>query len=90
MNTHSRIHRWFESSLLALALAACGGPSIQAPLLPSAITQVMTKPVHQGATWSLRVVDVASGQLIYDLKSTAWAGRMSSATSRSSPGRGRS
>jgi D-alanyl-D-alanine carboxypeptidase len=74
MNTYSRIKgRCAPGTLsalaIALALAACGGSSSTGEPLPAAITQVMNQPMYDGATWSLRVVDLASGQVIYDLDS---------------------
>jgi D-alanyl-D-alanine carboxypeptidase len=71
MNTLSSIPRHCALGLLALALVACGGSNTLSPPLPAAIAQVMAKPVYQGSTWSLRVVDVASGEVIYDLNSSA-------------------
>jgi D-alanyl-D-alanine carboxypeptidase len=67
MNAISRVTVGRVLFLLAsgLGLAACGG-SVNSPLLPDAITQVMNKPVYRDSTWSLRVVDLASGQIIYD------------------------
>src|SRR5438477_13173992 len=37
--------------------------------LPGAIRAIMEKPRYSGATWALRVVDVKSGAVIYDLNS---------------------
>src|ERR1700719_4010560 len=37
--------------------------------LPGAIRAIMEKPRYSGATWALRVVDIKSGDVIYDLNS---------------------
>jgi hypothetical protein len=37
--------------------------------LPKAIRTIMEKPRYSEATWALRVTDVQSGELIYDLNS---------------------
>ncbi len=62
--------------MLALLLTACGGSNLTRatkpdsyPAMPSSIAQIMNKPMYQGAAWSLRVVDLASGQVIYDQRS---------------------
>jgi len=59
---------------LGLGLAACGGSSSvnsHGLPVPQAIAQVMNKPAYRGSTWSLRVVDLASGQIIYDLNAAS-------------------
>lgn len=71
MHMPSRIQRHCASGLVALALVACGGSNTLNLPVPQPIAQVMAKPIYEGATWSLRVVDVASGQVIYDLDSSA-------------------
>ncbi|RZF27132.1 peptidase S13 [Paraburkholderia sp. UYCP14C] len=59
---------------LAILLAACGGsinsvsPVNQA--IPPAIQQIMAKPAYKGSTWSLRVVDLDSGSVVYDMNSS--------------------
>jgi D-alanyl-D-alanine carboxypeptidase len=70
MTTFSRIQGRCALGALAIALAACGGSSSTNEPLPDSITQVMSQPMYEGATWSLRVVDLASGQVIYDLNSS--------------------
>ena len=37
--------------------------------LPKAIRTIMEKPRYSEATWALRVTDVQSGEVIYDLNS---------------------
>ena len=56
---------------LAACIAACGGSSSTNTSVPQDITQVMNKPMYQGSTWALRVVDVNSGDVIYDMNSNA-------------------
>lgn len=46
----------------------CGGASGMSAL-PSAIRAIMQKPRYSKATWALRVVDLKSGTVIYDLNS---------------------
>ncbi|SAK63903.1 D-alanyl-D-alanine carboxypeptidase/D-alanyl-D-alanine-endopeptidase [Caballeronia catudaia] len=55
---------------LAASLSACGSDSNNTAV-PDSITQVMKKPMYQGSTWALRVVDLNSGDVIYDMNSNA-------------------
>jgi D-alanyl-D-alanine carboxypeptidase len=57
--------------LLIPLLSACGSFNASNPRVPDSITQIMAKPVYKGAVWSLRVVDLESGQLIYDANPNA-------------------
>ncbi|MFM0516158.1 MULTISPECIES: D-alanyl-D-alanine carboxypeptidase/D-alanyl-D-alanine-endopeptidase [Caballeronia] len=59
------------SCALAASVAACGGSDSNNTSVPDAITQIMKKPMYQGSTWALRVVDLNSGDLIYDMNSNA-------------------
>ena len=59
------------SCALAAFIAACGGSDSNDTSVPDAITQVMKKPMYQGSTWALRVVDLNSGDVIYDMNSNA-------------------
>ncbi|SAK46602.1 D-alanyl-D-alanine carboxypeptidase precursor [Caballeronia calidae] len=57
---------------LMTSIAACGGSSdSNNTSVPDEITQVMQKPMYQGSTWALRVVDVNSGDVVYDMNSNA-------------------
>ncbi len=62
--------------LLGIVAAGCGGDSggggggSVTPGLPSAILAIMQKPRYSEATWGLRVTDVNSGAVIYDLNSS--------------------
>ncbi|SAK52073.1 D-alanyl-D-alanine carboxypeptidase/D-alanyl-D-alanine-endopeptidase [Caballeronia hypogeia] len=58
------------SCALASSIAACGGSDSNTSV-PDSITQVMKKPMYQGSTWALRVVDLNSGDVIYDMNSSA-------------------
>jgi PBP4 family serine-type D-alanyl-D-alanine carboxypeptidase len=59
--------------LLVTALLCCfaltGFARGDSGALPGAIQDVMQKPQYSEATWALRVVDVKSGAVIYDLNS---------------------
>lgn len=56
----------------AFLLVSCGDSlNTSAAVVPDSIMQVMKKPVYQNATWSLKVVDLDSGQSIYDMNSGA-------------------
>lgn len=57
------------SAAVSLALlAGCGGGNDdEGRPLPEAIKTVMAKPVYRNAVWGLRVVDLASGELIYSV-----------------------
>jgi D-alanyl-D-alanine carboxypeptidase/D-alanyl-D-alanine-endopeptidase (penicillin-binding protein 4) len=62
--------------LLGIFAAGCGcdsggdgGGGSVTPGLPSAILAIMQKPRYSEATWGLRVTDVNSGAVIYDLNS---------------------
>ncbi len=49
-------------------LASCGGGNNdEGRPLPEAITSVMTKPVYRNAVWGLRVVDAATGEVVYSV-----------------------
>lgn len=56
----------------AILLSGCSsndqaeGPS---PAIPADITAVFNKPLYSESTWALRVVDMESGEVIYDLRS---------------------
>lgn len=41
-------------------------PTVAAQRLPEEIQAIFDKPMYDGATWGLRVVDLESGQVIYD------------------------
>ncbi|SAL82928.1 D-alanyl-D-alanine carboxypeptidase precursor [Caballeronia arvi] len=56
---------------LAASTSACGGSDSNDTAVPDSITQVMKKPMYQGSTWALRVVDLNSGDVIYDMNSNA-------------------
>ncbi|SAK65695.1 D-alanyl-D-alanine carboxypeptidase/D-alanyl-D-alanine-endopeptidase [Caballeronia ptereochthonis] len=56
---------------LVASVAACGGSDSPNTSVPDSITQVMKKPMYQGSTWALRVVDLTSGNVIYDMNSNA-------------------
>ncbi len=57
--------------LFGLLVDACGGdgstpPPAPGTQIPPALLAIMNKATYSKATWGLRVVDLASGQLIYD------------------------
>lgn len=59
-------------ALVLALLAGCGGDdnndvSIQA--LPGGIGQILRKPAYRSALWAMRVVDLDTGQVLYDLHS---------------------
>jgi D-alanyl-D-alanine carboxypeptidase len=56
----------FTTLLLGLCAIGCGGGGGN---LPNSIRTIMKKPIYSGATWALRVVDVKSGAVIYNLNS---------------------
>ncbi|WP_250503373.1 D-alanyl-D-alanine carboxypeptidase/D-alanyl-D-alanine-endopeptidase [Caballeronia sp. AZ7_KS35] len=56
---------------LVTSVTGCGGSDSTDTSVPDAITQIMKKPMYQGATWALRVVDLNSGDLVYDMNSNA-------------------
>jgi D-alanyl-D-alanine carboxypeptidase len=57
--------------LIVPLLSACGSFNASDQHVPDSITQIMAKPIYTGAVWSLRVVDLESGQVIYDAHSNA-------------------
>jgi PBP4 family serine-type D-alanyl-D-alanine carboxypeptidase len=71
----SRSFRCLQFTVLLLGLfatglsssALCGGSGTSG--MPTAISAIMQKPRYSKATWALRVVDVKSGAVIYDLNS---------------------
>lgn len=52
-------------------LMSCGGSLEPVTTVPDSIMQVMQKPAYRSATWSMQVVDLESGRVIYDLNSSA-------------------
>lgn len=52
---------------VAVAVAGCGGEALGSLSLPVAFTRVMSKPIYHDAVWGLRVVDLDSGAVLYDL-----------------------
>ena len=73
MTLHS-MNRWKRICLAmtAVALAGCGSstPSGTQPI-PAEITNVMQKPAYKNATWTMQVIDLASGKVIYAQNATA-------------------
>jgi D-alanyl-D-alanine carboxypeptidase len=73
--TGSRSFRCLQFTVLLLGLfatglsgsALCGGSGTSG--MPTAINAIMQKPRYAKADWALRVVDLKSGAVIYDLNS---------------------
>ena len=59
----------FASASITLALlGGCGGgDKNEGRPLPEAIKTVMAKPLYRNAVWGLRVVDLATGEVIYSV-----------------------
>lgn len=57
------------AGLTLLLLTSCGGDrdDSHGRPLPEAIDKVMSKPIYSNASWGLRVVDLDSGELVYDV-----------------------
>ncbi|MEC5409844.1 D-alanyl-D-alanine carboxypeptidase [Paraburkholderia sp. MPAMCS5] len=51
----------------AFLLTSCGGSLDSNTAVPASIMQVMQKPAYKTAAWSMQVVDLDSGIVIYDL-----------------------
>ena len=51
---------------VAAAQGTSGDGCAAAGSVPDAITAIMQKPRYTGATWNLLVVDVATGETLYD------------------------
>ncbi|MGI8772055.1 MAG: D-alanyl-D-alanine carboxypeptidase/D-alanyl-D-alanine endopeptidase [Acidobacteriaceae bacterium] len=66
---HSGASRCLQFAALLLVLCATGLGASDCGHLPRAIRRIMDKPRYSEATWALRVVDVKSGKVIYDLNS---------------------
>ena len=60
--------RWTVVTSVCL-LASCGGSVNSNTTVPTSIMQIMQKPVYKNASWSMQVVDLDSGGVIYDLNS---------------------
>jgi D-alanyl-D-alanine carboxypeptidase len=65
-----------KSILILLIMMAClydlsgnsdKSNSNQGVPIPDAIQEIMNNPLYQGAIWGLRVVDLDTGELVYDL-----------------------
>ena len=50
------------------SIGDCDGNNTQGSPIPDEILEVMQKPLYANATWSLSVVDLDTGEVIYDLK----------------------
>lgn len=50
-----------------LVAAGCGGSDPEPRPLPDEIRSVMAKPIYRESAWGLRVVDLNTGELVYDL-----------------------
>ncbi len=50
-------------------VAGGGALATSAPALPEEIRQIFEKPLYRNSLWGLRVVDLQTGQVIYDLNS---------------------
>jgi PBP4 family serine-type D-alanyl-D-alanine carboxypeptidase len=50
------------------SVGGCNNGGNQAQPIPEEILAVMNKPRYTGAVWSLRVIDLDTGELIYNLK----------------------
>jgi len=56
-------------SLSFFSMGGCSGNKKDASPIPDAILEVMQKPLYADATWSLKVVDLETGEDIYNLNS---------------------
>jgi D-alanyl-D-alanine carboxypeptidase/D-alanyl-D-alanine-endopeptidase (penicillin-binding protein 4) len=56
---------------IAFLLTSCGGSIDSNTAVPASILQVMKKPAYENAAWSMQVVDLDTGSVIYDLDSNA-------------------
>ena len=61
----SRLSAFALASISLSLLASCDGGDDRP--LPEAIKAVMAKPLYRNAVWGLRVVDLASGEVIYSV-----------------------
>ena len=59
------------ASMALLASCGGGGDAGEGRPLPDAIVSVMAKPLYRGAAWGLRVVDPATGEVIYSVDRNA-------------------
>ncbi len=69
---HENAHRMGWTRMVAVALlfvsAGCGGRSSGPQPIPADIRAVFDKPLYADALWGLRVVDLDTGRIIYDLE----------------------
>ncbi|HXH08423.1 MAG TPA: D-alanyl-D-alanine carboxypeptidase/D-alanyl-D-alanine-endopeptidase [Alphaproteobacteria bacterium] len=56
------------SILLSLLPASCNNGISSNQPIPGEILQIFEKPIYQDAIWGLRVVDLDTGQILYDLR----------------------
>jgi D-alanyl-D-alanine carboxypeptidase len=56
------------SSLLIHPASAQANEAVDAGKVPPAITAIFDKPVYSGSIWGLRVVDLATGEVLIDRK----------------------
>lgn len=63
--------RYLLTALAVLLIGGCSnnGSDRQPPGIPDDITAVFNKPLYNDSTWALTVVDMESGNVIYDLRS---------------------
>ena len=69
---HENSHGMGWTRMVAVALlfvsAGCGGRSSGPQPIPADIRAVFDKPLYADALWGLRVVDLDTGRIIYDLE----------------------
>ncbi|MCZ6864652.1 MAG: D-alanyl-D-alanine carboxypeptidase, partial [Candidatus Dadabacteria bacterium] len=56
------------SIISILSVGGCNKNSNQAQPIPDEILSIMNKPRYADAVWSLRVIDLDTGELIYNLE----------------------
>ena len=59
---------WLLACLALIQIAACSGNSPEAgPPVPAGIRQILDKPLYRNAVWGMKVIDLATGQVLYDV-----------------------
>lgn len=65
------MYRFFLCFTLIVSILSAGGCNKNinsSQSIPDEILTIMNKPIYEGAVWSLRVIDLDTGELIYNLK----------------------
>lgn len=63
-----KIIRWLLTGIALVQLAACTGGSAETDQpVPAGVREIFDKPLYRNAVWGMKVVDLATGEVLYDI-----------------------